>query len=147
MAPPGDPAALPLGDVAQDESAPTPDEQEQYDKVVTNALDYLSGEGGDAALERMQAGDPVEAIGKIAAQLGQAIVAAAAEAGVQIDDGVLFHAGREVVEALVDLGKAAGLLEGTEQEIEKAFYVALQGYGEGLIASGTAPGGQGSVRG
>jgi hypothetical protein len=47
-----------------------------------------------------------------------------------ISDDVIFHAGREILEQLVEISEAAGLHEYKEAEIQGALYQALDMYRE-----------------
>lgn len=127
-------------DMPEDGEMPnvSPEEQAQYDILVSNALEFIHGPTSDQVIQRMASGrDPTQAIGQIAAQLGIGQIQSASAVGINIDDAVLFHAGHEVVGALVEVAEAAGIIpENDESAVERAFFYALDAFGQSAVTSG-----------
>lgn len=126
-----------------DENTVTPEEQEQYDQIASKALDVIWDERSQGAiLEQMNQPDMEihEAVGRAAAQLMGGVAASAKAAGVKISPDAVWAASRdEVVPALFELGKAAGIFdleEGSQEEqdqINMAFYEGARIYLERML--------------
>jgi hypothetical protein len=103
-----------------------PERQQQYDILVTQALEYIHGKVLDTVVQRLQgAGDELpDVAGAMAGDVmvGQAV--SARGAGVDLDRGAIFHATREVVGDLMEIAEAAGM-EAPEEEVNLAFVAAI----------------------
>jgi hypothetical protein len=119
-----------------DQSAVTPEEQHQYDQVVTNALSviYPQGEGGDAqvspsVLKGLNGSEsPIMNLATTAVTMVIHLRDSAKQAGHPISDDVLFHAGLQIVQELAEVADAAKIHDYTDKEIEQSFYQALDMY-------------------
>ncbi|WP_226018403.1 hypothetical protein [Novosphingobium sp. FKTRR1] len=134
------------GDGSQSQASP--EEQAVYDKFVNNALEiiypadqrgqmsksvaaHLQGQYEPQMQDMLKAidppidpHDPVDNIGATAALIGLFLDASANQAGKDIPDDVIFHAGREVVEVLGNDGEKFAGLHVDDKQLEQAFYRA-----------------------
>jgi hypothetical protein len=124
------------------EEQATEEEQAQYTIVVSRAVKLFHGSGRDQTLKMLASGEsPADSIGRTAAMTIRMIKKSADEAGKPIDDGILYHAGVEIVEELFEYGTQANVFqfadaqEAQEQHDEALFY-ALKYYGEEALAAG-----------
>lgn len=114
----------------------TPEEQAQYDALVTKALELMYGDQShDMVVERMKASSSnlPAMIGLLAANLARAGVAELRQQGQQVDDEIVAYAGFEIIAELMDLAQAIKLIpEG--DDLEKighgAMYIAIRKYAE-----------------
>lgn len=129
----------------------SPEEQAQYDKFMTNALEIIYPQGEEAQVSEAvlndlsgkpdpeaaqlfaEADPPVEAsaIDNLASSTVQIVLmleGSAQEAGADIADDVVFHAGKDILEELAEVAEAAGIYDYDEKEMEGAFYRALDLY-------------------
>lgn len=123
----------------------SPDEQETFDLVVSQAMHSIHGEKTrDKILKQLGAGPtPAQAVGKIAGQLGLMAWRSAKETGnaARLSQEVMGAAGAEIVEQLIELGQVAGLFQLQSEDeatkmAEQAMLEATRIYGEALLASG-----------
>lgn len=117
----------------------SPEEQAQYDQIVSNALTIMAPQGSvnPAVVERLRAtGDPVEDAANAAVVIMSQVVRSARENGVELSPDAIFHAGKEVVEHVVELAEAAGIHDFSEEEMEMAFFRAVDEYRRWGEASG-----------
>lgn len=139
--PPGqDPEAF-MADALDQESV-SPEEQEQYDKFVLRAVQFIDGEKTQKEVLRMlnQPDVPVhEAVGKTAARITQLIKKSADDAGAEIGPDVIYHAGEQIVAVLMETGTASGVLplepesEEYQDALDMAFLEGVKAYGEDLL--------------
>lgn len=132
--------------------AVTPEEQAEYDQFVNNGLEliYPQGERGQmskAVQAHLQGQyepeiqqifqqiepplNPASPIDNIAATSALIVVYledTAEQAGKQLDDGVVYHGGSEIVQVLANDGESAGFFSVEEKDIENAFYRAVDVY-------------------
>jgi hypothetical protein len=139
---PGYPTGLPPGvDAAslQDpgEEAVTPEEQQQYDKIVRFAAQLIYKNPRQTLAAMNQADLPIhQAVGRHAANIAQVIENTAKANKEQLDPDVLWHAGSEVIEMLMDLGVQAKAFpldpesEQYQQEAAMALMEAEKAVGE-----------------
>jgi hypothetical protein len=107
----------------------TPEEQWQYDTLVSGVMRFMYGPGRDGILRRMSIGrDPAMSIGQITARLGIGQALSAQAAGQKIEDSVLFHAGHEIVSQLAELAEAAGIAGADSKLVDRAFFYALDAF-------------------
>jgi hypothetical protein len=139
-------------DNEQGESNVSPEEQQMYDTVVGKAADIIYGDGKvmpqivdslkpakdapqqDAANPSEDTKDPAKgnpavlALANTAVQIVSKLDASGKEAGQQIPDDVLYHAGSEIVSMLAEVAEAAGLHDYSQEEINGAFLQAVDMY-------------------
>lgn len=115
----------------------SPEEQAQYDAFVRNAMELIYAEGEEGAdvhpeiLRRLSTGNkPQEVVAQTTVWLVSILEKNAEQAGSPVEDDVLFHAGREVLEQLIEVMEAAKLHDFKEAEIQGAWYNALDIYRE-----------------
>lgn len=130
----------------QDDSTVTPEEQAMYDTVMVNARKVLYGDRDDDSrfkvlLQRMAAGKAnlPETIGQIAATVLLNIAGAAEQKQRQIPGDVLFHAGDEIVDDLIEIAASGKLMEqGQAEQVKKgALFAGLKMYGEQELKTAT----------
>lgn len=127
----------------EDSETPTPEEQALYDKFVTRAIGFIHGEKTQGAVLEMmnQPSDPVHVnVGRAAVKVVQLIQQSAESSGQKLPDSVIYGAGQEIVEDLLETGVAAKLfpldVESKEYDeaLELSFLEAVKKYGEDLLA-------------
>ncbi len=108
----------------------TPEEQQEYDRFVTNGMKILDDQKAlPKILETIKGdGSPVEGLGNALALLVMRLEDSAAEGGQKIDNAVLESGGAELLEQMVELAEAAGVHEFTKKEMESALYLAMDIY-------------------
>lgn len=112
----------------------SPDEQKMYEMAVLNAFAIIYA--GDSekkpapkVIEALGASDnPMMNLASAAVSIVMYLSENAAERGVEIDDSILYHVGVAVVEELAAIAAKEGIHDFSEQEIEQAFYQALDMY-------------------
>jgi hypothetical protein len=131
------------------DAAVSPEEQADYEMVVKNATALIYGNGSPeepvpavlnvlagkmpevgtelfAEAEPPLANSPVDNLAAAAAMAALMLDASAQEKGKEVSNDVLFHAfGGEIVPMLAEDAEEAGLHAYTDEEIEGAFYRAL----------------------
>jgi len=130
-----------MGSEAEEETPNvSPEEQEQYDTVVKNAREIMytaEGKVQEEVLTRLGTGNkPIDTLAQATVWLVMLVEQDAKRNGVEIDDGVLLHAGREIMEQLIEIAEAADLHEFKEAEIQGAWYQALDMYREANTGEG-----------
>lgn len=114
----------------------TPEEQAQYDDLVTRAMELMySDQTHDMVVERMRAmkDKPALMIGTLAANLARKAVEDIRAEGGQVEDEILAYAGFEIVAELIELAQAAGIVPKSEDDEplgKGAMYVAIRAYAE-----------------
>lgn len=110
------------------------DEQRQYDLVVKNGMELLytpEGKVQPEVLQRLSTGNkPIETLAQTAVWLVMLLEQDAQRNGQPIEDDVLFHAGRELFEQMIEIAEAADIHNFKEAEIQGAWYNALDMYRE-----------------
>lgn len=143
MTPPT-PAAQAMG--GPREANATPEQQAAYNKFVGSALLHVFGDEKVMGKILGQIGDdPVQDVGRTAANIGFVVLKKAQAAGETIPPEVILHGGQELVAVLAELAQAGKRIEMTPEDIEKAYYVAADTFrqmmqGEGGIDPETAAG-------
>jgi len=136
--PPGADASV-LDDM--DETAVSPEEQREYDQIVTKAAEfvYKAPEKVLAAINNTDV--PIhQAVGRVMANIGQAIEKSAEAAGQKLSPDTMFHAGSEIAAVILDLGIEAGILpiDPESDEYQKILGMSLmeatKAFGERMIA-------------
>lgn len=147
----GGDASLQDGDVGGEAPNVSPEEQQQYDQFVNNALEliYPQGSNGDVAPVILQhlsgqfgqdeaqmlaqadppvSNNPTDNLAATAVLVVIMVEASAANAKAQIDDAVLYHAGLAIIEELAEVAQAASIHDYGDKEMEASFYRALDIY-------------------
>jgi len=138
-----DPNAAPFTEEDVGTEQATEKEQAQYDLIVSRAVNYIHGNGKDQVDKLLSAGNsPAETIGQATATIVKQIATSISDQEGKLGDGVLFHAGLEIVEVLTDYGMGTGKFSFTddeemEQQIQEAFLQAIRIYGEAGLKDGT----------
>lgn len=140
-------------DGGEEEPNVTPEEQKAYEGFVADGmlLIYEGGEVRPSILELLDENpaDLVAILGDVEAlKEFSPVVALAATATVIVlelvrragdqrpEDDIIFHAGREILEDLATLAGEAKIHDFSEQEMNKAFYIALDLYREAAAQEG-----------
>jgi hypothetical protein len=117
----------------------TPEEQAQYDTVMNAARTNIFGDKNDdtrfkMVLQRLSAGkdDLATNIGGIAAVTMANIAGAAQQKGREVPGYILFHAGDELVDDLIEVSEGAKLMDPKQRdEVKKqALFEGLKTFGE-----------------
>lgn len=127
----------------------SPEEQAIYKMVVDNAQDMsttddreitpevaanLTGEFVPGILEMFDGvqppiqRSPIDNLAVTAVSMALFIDESAKEQGVEVSDEILYNAGSEIVEVLAELAEAANVHQYSDQDIEGAWYRALDLY-------------------
>lgn len=118
----------------EEEANVSPEEQQQYDAFVENAMEVIYTDDGKVepeVLKRLSTGKkPIDTMAQTVVWVVTMTETDAKQNNMAIDDDVLFHAAREIMEQLVEVSEAAGLHEWKEAEIQGAWYNALDMYRE-----------------
>lgn len=150
----------------QDDSQVTPEEQKQYDDLVTRCLLFINdprapiGKNGhpqpngkaprDVIIEHLNSvGDQAaeQAVGRTTAQVMTLVTNNAKHQGFPYPPDVIFHGAKEVIDALYKIGVASGVIKnppaaGSPEEdklMGMAMSYAAQFFGQNLIDSGQNP--------
>lgn len=130
-----------------DEQQPnvSPEEQAQYDAFMKQARGILMGTPDSdqsmvIVLEKLKAGrdDIGTAIGDTAAKVLRSVASGIEGKGRQVPQDILFAAGDEVVDELIEMAVAVGFMkeEQSEKIKKQAVFEGLRVYGENEIQSG-----------
>lgn len=131
----------PLPDGMEGEE-PTPEEQAMYEQVVNNALEVIYPADNDSIapniVESLSASEnPVLDLAMTTVSLVNGLVQSAKQAGQEIPGVVLLPAGGEVLELLVEAAEAKKIHDYSEEDMERAWYLAVDMYREQAKAAGT----------
>lgn len=119
----------------------TPEEQRQYDLLVSNALEFIYGEKtGDSVLKMLANGPPPQAIANVVSMVGAGLKKAADNVSQPVSPDAMLGAATEVIDNLMDLGQAAGIFQfNSQQEVDQtakeALMLTVKQFGEGLLAT------------
>lgn len=118
----------------------TDDEQRSYDEFVKNGMEIMYRPDGTVEpeiLKRLSTGNkPIDTMAQTTVWLAMMLEQDAKKAGHEIADEVIFHAGRELMEQLVDIADAADIHKFKQAEIQGAWYNALDMYREANTGEG-----------
>lgn len=114
----------------------SPEEQQQYDQFVGNALRMISSPKTRGAILKSLAGDgkPEEGLATTAAMIVRQVQDSARKNGAEISADVMLHGGVEIVEALAETQANAGIADLSEEQVEGALFRAVDHY-RGMAAS------------
>lgn len=147
------PAPTPAPDSTQSQAAPqdqgatdgqanvTPEEQKQYESIITIALNQIYSERGFPIVIKKLGSfvdRPAFGIGHTAAMLLMSVKKGIEQKGGTVPDDVLFSAAQEVVSDLVDIAVGANVIDKeTGDKIgEEAFYEGMKAYGQAMQDNG-----------
>lgn len=123
-----------------DSEKPSPEEQQQYEQIVSNALMLIHSKKSRRQVEKMLEGgdDPIEGLARAAATIIVRVAQAAQQAGVKPDGIVMWHAGTEIFEDLANVAKEAGIhdFSANPDDMETAYLRALDNVRTMLQESG-----------
>jgi len=127
------PSNLPLDEEGDPEANVSPEEQDQYDQFVGNALNLIAAEGnekaGESVVSMLSAGsDPVEALATAAVYVVDAVEKSASKSGMKITGETMLHGGQEITEHLAELAESKGIHTFTDEELETGFLKAVDHY-------------------
>lgn len=117
----------------------SPEEQAQYERFMDNAfkLIYHGGKVSPAVLESLGAsGDPKMNLAHTAVNIVLHLQDSARKANKDVSPDVLFQGGKDVVEDLANLAGMAGIHKFDQDELEGAWYQALDLYREAATRRG-----------
>lgn len=121
----------------------TPEEQAQYEQFVTNGLEVIYGDEGEGTpvrpdiLNRLrESSDPLENLANTTVWLVTMLETSAEQGGGQLDDAVVMHGGKALLEELAEVAEAGAIHDYSEQELEGAWYRGLDLYRETATAEG-----------
>lgn len=131
----------PLGAMEEEQPNVTPQEQKQYDTVVTKAMELLYADDRlPTLLDKLQKNTDniTSEIGHSAAMTLMTISKTVENQGQEIPEEILFSAGAEIVSQVTDIAVAAKLVpeEGSEKIAEAALYEGLRVWGQQMGQSG-----------
>lgn len=113
----------------QEEPNVSPEEQQDYQRFVANGiLAIYSDPMHERVLQSLGGNAPAEALASTAATVVKQLESSARGQGKQISPDILLHGGKEIFEELADLQKEAGLGEVPDDQLEGAWYRALELY-------------------
>lgn len=113
------------------------DLQGKFDQYVINALNIIHDEKVTPGLiQRMQAGDPVNAIGDIAVDIAERLDATAEEKQFELKANTIINGLNVVVGELSELAEAAGIEPLDPEEKYQAYSYALGRYLEDAVEQG-----------
>lgn len=128
------------GEGEEEQPNVTPEEQQEYDTFVQNAMELIYSEEGkvnDEVAARLSTGNkPVDTLAQTTVWLVMMVEQDAERNGMHISDEVMMHGGREIMEQLIEVAEALGLHEFKEAEIQGAWYNALDMYREANTGDG-----------
>lgn len=140
-----DPSRVSDSDEDGEQPNVTPEEQAQYDAFVNNGLKVIYGsdeEGGEPGarpdiLNRLkESSDPLENLANTTVWLVTMLETSAEKGGNQLDDSVVMHGGKAILEELAEVSEAANIHDFTEEEMEGAWYRGLDLYRETATQDG-----------
>jgi hypothetical protein len=117
----------------------SPEEQEQYNRVVKNGMEILYTEEGRVLPEvvnRLGTKDPVNSLSQTAVWLVMMVENSAKQSGFEISDDVLMHAGKELFDQLMEISEAHEIHDFTEKDVQASWYNALDMWREANSGEG-----------
>lgn len=122
------------GEEVEDESNVSPEEQALYEQTVRNGLTIIYPKGEEAAvapsvIDTLKSSDnPIVNLASAAVSIVTYLRDSAKEAGQPLPDEILYHAGVALCEELAEVAEAEKIFDYSEEQIEQAFYQALDMY-------------------
>ena len=116
---------------AERETQASPGEQKVYDEVVNTAMMLMYDEANlPNMMETLQKGEPPEAIAQVAVMLVSEVEKRLGDTKKRVPDGILVHAGIEIIEQLIEMGEEAKLFDISEDQQEEILFRALELWGQ-----------------
>jgi len=114
----------------QEESQAASGQDKQiFDTIVANAQSFIhSEENSDRIIEAMQTGEPAQVAGQQAAIILTGIVESAGRSGIEPTPEVAMAAALVIIEEVVDLAVAAGVIEDVPTEDQEFQQTAMQAF-------------------
>ena len=108
----------------------SPEEQRAYEDFVSNGMTVIYDEKAMPALLQAMASasNPIEGLANALVIVVSKLDTSAKRNNVQIDGEIMMHGATEIAEGLVELAEAAQIHEYTEQDMEAAYYAAVDKY-------------------
>lgn len=124
----------------------TPEEQHQYNQMVTRAKQFIHGQKSrDAVLKMLNVqGQPAfENVGRATASIVQMLETTAEKSGAPLGQDVLFHGGMAIAQDLLNLGIKSGSFGKVKPDqqphlLQLSVLAAMKHYGNAQIQGGTA---------
>lgn len=108
-----------------------------YQMYVARGLELISSQQTSASiLQMLKTGDPMNALARTLVVIMQKLDAAARQKGIDIPDMVKIYGSHELLQALVEVGQAAKILNIDKDVVELAYSVAVQNYIKSEINGG-----------
>lgn len=106
----------------------SPQQQDQYNVIVVQALELIHEKAPDQVLAKIEAtGNPVIGVGATAADIVMGQVMSARGAGISLDRAAVLHAMKEVTGDLMETAEAAGLIPEIDPKMaQMAFMAAVE---------------------
>lgn len=125
----------------EDESNVSPEEQQQYNEYVENGMNMMYDEKIMPQLMETVtgSGNPIEGLANAIMAIVTRLDDSAEKKGVTIPGDVKLHGATEIMEQMVELAETAGVHEYTEEEMESAYYRAIDLYRESRQEQGKLP--------
>jgi hypothetical protein len=114
----------------EEESNVSPEDQRAYDTFVTNGMKLMYSEKAMPTLVQaiQGGGNPVEGLANAALTVVTQLEQSAKQKGKEISPDVKYHGSEELLAQMAELAEAAGVHEFSEEELEQAFFLALDMY-------------------
>ena len=104
-------------------------DQQVFDTIVANAQSFIHDEANsDRIVEAMKSGDPAQVAGQQAAIILTGIVESAGRSGVEPSAEVAMATALVIIEEVVDLAVAAGVIEEAPVEDQEFQQAAMQSF-------------------
>ncbi|MCK4869521.1 MAG: hypothetical protein KAS93_00250 [Gammaproteobacteria bacterium] len=128
--------------IESDGETETEEEQQQYDMLVSRALNQMHGDGKSNIVNMLSVNkSPAKGMGQASALLLRGLVSSAKEAGTEITDKVIQAATIDIVEYLNELGEVTGVYEYTDDdeadsEMKDAIVMSVKNYTDAARKAG-----------
>lgn len=114
----------------------TPEEQAMYTQFVRNGLEMIEATADNVAQSLSASGNPVLDLAMTGVSIISGLMASAKQAGQNIPGEIVFAAGAEILEALVEEAEALKIHDYSEEDMERAMFLAADMYREQAKATG-----------
>lgn len=121
----------------EETEAVSPDEQEAFETMVAGLRDHIFGGGEQGIRDKLRQSEDVHGdVGNMALALVMEGAKQAEASGVDADFEMLMSVGSEIIEDLLEIADAMGVLDGVDDDDRmKAMFSAIRGY----LASADVP--------
>jgi len=122
----------------QPEQQMTPEQQEQYDMFVINAINMIhTKDVSQSILTRIaHSQHPLDGIAGITVDMANRVVESAQENGMEISQAVLVHGGNAVLGEVINVAESAGMEPLSEEQKTEAFQRAAAKFLDNSVKSG-----------